>query len=84
MRGSDTMRGRATAAGFPKVITHGSGHKIAVCVRVWSFDQYDAMSRTPQKETSKPAEPQIKTGDSGTSRGRAYDFCCAGLRPKGR
>ena len=74
MHGSDTMRGRVTAGGFPKVIKHRSGHKVAVCVRIWNFDQYDAMSRTPQPAAKKAKGPSVRTGDRGVSRGKSYDF----------
>ncbi len=76
IHGSDTMIGRSTIT--KKVITHpSSGQKLAVCVRMWSFGQYDAMKRIiekpkPQVQTPPPATQQ--EGTRGKRRGRSYDF----------
>lgn len=75
-RGSDTMIGRSTVC--EKVIVHPSGHKLAVVVRLWSFDKYDAMKRILEKPAAPRPAPEVKTvdpvGPSGKRRGRSYDF----------
>lgn len=75
MRGHDKMAGRMPVAGFPKVIVHpANGRKIAVSAVVWSFDQYDAMSRTDtrRKPVAKPKTQQPT--QPGNRRGKTYDF----------
>lgn len=76
MRGEDTMIGRMPVAGFPKVIVHpNNGRKIAVSAIVWSFDQFDAMNRTPQPRTPPKGGTSSGTnGPAGNRRGRTYDF----------
>lgn len=74
MRGNDTASGRATVAGFPKIIKHPSGHKIAVCARVWSFDQYNAINRVKERPTVQPVSQPAQPMTPGTRRGRTYDF----------
>ncbi len=76
-RGSDTMIGRSTVK--RKVVTHPeTGHKVAVCVRMWSFGQYEAMKRIIEKP--RPQQPAAVAptatpqGTSGRRRGRSYDF----------
>ena len=77
-KGSDTMIGRSTVC--EKVIKHPGGHKIAVCVRMWSFGQYEAMKRIIERPKAPvvvapveaPAAPAA--GTSGKRRGRSYDF----------
>ncbi len=76
IHGSDTLIGRSTVA--KKVIVHpSSGQKLAVCVRMWSFGQYEAMKRIiekpkPQVQAAPPAaQPE---GTRGKRRGRSYDF----------
>lgn len=77
-KGSDTMIGRSTVC--EKVLVHPtSGQKVAVCVRMWSFGQYDAMKRIierkPLQEMAAPASAPVQpTGTSGKNRGRSYDF----------
>ncbi len=78
-KGSDTMIGRSTVC--EKVIKHPSGQKIAVCVRMWSFGQYEAMKRIierPQEPvTVQPPPAPVVTptpGTPGKRRGRGYDF----------
>jgi len=71
--GTDTMIGRSTVA--KKVVVHPqSGQKIAVCVRMWSFGQYDAMKGLIERP--KPGEATLPppSGTSGQRRGRSYDF----------
>ena len=78
MRGSDSMIGRST----PKpavIVDHPSGHAVAVCVRMWSFGQYDAMKRVVDRNAERPSgrtPAQRKFGESGsgTRRGRSFDF----------
>lgn len=77
IHGNDTMRGRSTVA--KKVLVHpANGHKLAICVRMWSFDQYDAMTRIIEKPKARPEEqppsPVSNPGPSGKRRGRSYDF----------
>lgn len=75
-KGSDTMTGRSTVC--EKVIAHPSGHKLAVVVRMWSFDKYDAMKRIidrgepPTNPVATPAA--TPAGASGKRRGKNYDF----------
>ena len=77
-KGSDTMIGRSTVC--EKVLVHPtSGQKVAICVRMWSFGQYDAMKRIierkPLQEVTAPAPaPAQPAGTSGKNRGRSYDF----------
>lgn len=77
IQGSDTMRGRSEVR--KRVLTHpSSGKKLAVYVMMWSFDQYDAMTRIiekpkPQVVLPPDAAPQ-PAGTSGKRRGRSYDF----------
>ncbi|MGN0846998.1 MAG: DUF6844 domain-containing protein [Kiritimatiellia bacterium] len=77
-KGSDTMIGRSTVC--EKVIVHPtSGQKIALCVRMWSFGQYDAMKRIierkrPTLPSAQVVPPQVPAGTSGKNRGRSYDF----------
>ncbi len=76
-KGSDTMIGRSTVC--EKVLVHPtSGQKIAVCVRMWSFGQYDAMKRIIERRPPTPpagvAAPTPASGAAGKSRGRSYDF----------
>ena len=71
--GSDTMIGRSTV--LKKVIVHpNNGHKLAVCVRMWSFGQYDAMKRVIERP--KPEQPRAEAPATtpGKRRGRSYDF----------
>ena len=74
--GSDTMIGRSTIT--KKVIVHpSSGQKLAVCVRMWSFGQYDAMKRIIEKPKPQPPPvvPDVQpVGTPGKRRGRSYDF----------
>lgn len=77
IKGTDTMIGRSTVA--KKVIMHpSSGQKLAICVRMWSFKQYDAMKRIiekPKPEAVVPVAPVTPVnGTSGKRRGRSYDF----------
>lgn len=75
--GSDTMIGRSTV--FKELVPHphAKAHQVAVCVRMWSFDQFDAMSgiknrpRGPVSEQD-PVVPVRVT--PGARRGRTYDF----------
>jgi hypothetical protein len=75
-KGSDTMIGRSTVC--EKVIKHHSGHDLAVVVRLWSFDKYDAMKRIIDKPRNPPPPPSVKpanpVGPAGNRRGRSYDF----------
>jgi hypothetical protein len=75
-KGSDTMIGRSTVC--EKVIKHHSGHDLAVVVRLWSFDKYDAMKRIIDKPRNPPPPPSVKpanpVGPAGKRRGRSYDF----------
>lgn len=76
-KGSDTMIGRSTVC--EKVIKHPSGQKIALCVRMWSFGQYEAMKRIierPQQPTVVVPAPVAapESGTRGKNRGRSYDF----------
>lgn len=72
------MIGRSTVC--EKVIVHPtSGQKIALCVRMWSFGQYDAMKRIierrqPDPVPAQPSAPAVPAGTSGKNRGRSYDF----------
>ena len=70
------MIGRSTV--LKKVIVHpSSGQKLAVCVRMWSFGQYNAMKRIiekPKPQVVVPAPTPQPTGTSGKRRGRSYDF----------
>ena len=71
--GSDTMIGRSTV--LKKVIEHPqSRQKLAVCVRMWSFGQYDAMKRTIERPKPAVQQPAASSGTSGSRRGRSYDF----------
>ena len=75
-KGIDTMIGRSTVC--EKVIPHPSGHKLAVVVRMWSFDKYDAMKRVLDRGAA-PAKPVVApverpAGPSGKRRGKSYDF----------
>ena len=77
IQGNDTLIGRSTVA--KKVLVHpSSGQKLAVCVRMWSFGQYDAMKRIiekPKPAVETPAAPSAQPeGTSGKRRGRSYDF----------
>ena len=71
--GSDTMIGRSTV--YEDVIEHKTGHRIAICVRMWSFNQFDAMKQIkdtpkkpePPKKPVKPAQPAVKPS-------KTYDF----------
>ncbi len=76
IQGKDTLIGRSTV--LKKVIAHpSSGRKLAVCVRMWSFGQYDAMKRIiekPQSRPTTPAAPAAPQGTRGKRRGRSYDF----------
>lgn len=78
LRGHDTMIGRSTPVP-PVILEHPSGHAVAVCVRMWSFKQYDAMKkgvdgnvRSPSDGLSAPRE--LGESGRGTRRGRSYDF----------
>ena len=56
-KGADTMIGRSTVC--EKVIVHPtSGQKIALCVRMWSFGQYDAMKRIIERRQPDPVPAQ--------------------------
>lgn len=73
--GNDTMIGRSTV--LKKMLTHASGHKIAIVVRRWSFGQLDAarsiLNGKPQpKDNPKP--PAVNSEDRGKRQGRSYDF----------
>lgn len=71
--GSDTLIGRSTV--MKKVIAHPqSGQRLAVCVRMWSFGQYDAMKRVIERPAPAAAAPAAPSGTSGKRRGRSYDF----------
>ena len=77
IQGKDTLVGRSTVA--KKVLVHpSSGQKLAVCVRMWSFGQYDAMKRIiekPKPEVKVPVAPVTQPeGTPGKRRGRSYDF----------
>lgn len=75
MRGEDTMIGRMPVAGFPKVIVHpNNGRQIAVSAIVWSFDQFDAMNRTPPPRKSEGNVSSGNQGPAGNRRGKTYDF----------
>lgn len=71
--GTDTMIGRSTV--MKKVITHPqSGQRLAVCVRMWSFGQYDAMKRVIERPKADKPVHAAPSGTSGRRRGRSYDF----------
>lgn len=77
MTGADTMIGRSTV--FKKVVPHPNGHKLAICVRLWSFDKYDAMKRVIERPAAAQPAPavapaSVSKGTSGKRRGRSYDF----------
>ncbi|MBO7685972.1 MAG: hypothetical protein J6V72_06305 [Kiritimatiellae bacterium] len=77
IQGQDTLIGRSTV--LKKVLVHpSSGQKLAVCVRMWSFGQYDAMKRIIEKPKPQVVVPPVPapqpTGTSGKRRGRSYDF----------
>lgn len=73
VKGSDTMIGRSTV--LKKTIVHPqSGQSLAVCVRMWSFGQYDAMKRVIERPAPATAAPEAPSGTSGQRRGRSYDF----------
>lgn len=70
---SDTMIGRSTV--MHKVITHPqSKQQVAVCVRMWSFGQYDAMKRVIERPKTDAQSSRKALGPSGSRRGRSYDF----------
>ena len=77
VHGTDTLIGRSTVA--KKVLVHpANGHKLAVCVRMWSFGQYDAMKRIIEKPQTPPRvvapAAGAPAGTPGQRRGRSYDF----------
>ena len=75
VKGSDTLIGRSTVV--KKVVVHPqSEQKLAVCVRMWSFGQYDAMKRVIERPKPAEAKPGAEqpAGTSGNRRGRSYDF----------
>ena len=74
VKGSDTMIGRSTVV--KKVVVHPqSEQKLAVCVRMWSFGQYDAMKRVIERPKPSETKPTgDSTGTPGKRRGRSYDF----------
>jgi hypothetical protein len=77
IQGQDTLIGRSTV--LKKVLVHpSSGQKLAVCVRMWSFGQYNAMKRIIEKPKPQvvvpPAPAPQPAGTSGKRRGRSYDF----------
>lgn len=85
VKGADTMIGRSTVC--KKIVTHPvNGRKIAVCVKLWSFDQLKEMQRLvngPEEEKTPvakpvvpqaPAKPAPRAVPAGKRRGRSYDF----------
>ena len=77
IKGRDTMRGRSEVKKC--VLTHpSSGRKLAVYVLMWSFGQYDAMTRIIEKPKPQvvvpPAPAPQPASTSGKRRGRSYDF----------
>lgn len=67
------MIGRSTV--MHKVITHPqSKQQVAVCVRMWSFGQYDAMKRVIERPKTDAQSSRKALGPSGSRRGRSYDF----------
>lgn len=75
------MSGITTVYG-PKMVTHPSGHKVAIVVRRWSFAQVDAIKEMGrlEKEVEKrgavqpAAKPNQSTDGSGVRSGATYDF----------
>lgn len=75
------MSGITTVYG-PKMVTHPSGHKVAVVVRRWSFAQVEAIKEMGrlEKEVEKKgavqstARPNQATDGSGVRSGATYDF----------
>lgn len=75
------MAGITTVYG-PKMITHPSGHKVAVVVRRWSFAQVDSIKEMErlERETEKAGgvvpvpKPTAPKGGSGVRSGATYDF----------
>ncbi len=74
-QGSDSLAGRRTL--FSRVLTHPSGHKVAVVVRMWSFRSLDEVKKTlqgPKPPKAAPAQkPKVQEGPA-VRKGRTYDF----------
>lgn len=72
-KGSDTMKGRTTV--YERVVKHPEGHRIAVCVRKWSFGQVEAVNEVLNQGVRKaPVRETKKVYDSGVRSSRTYDF----------
>ena len=75
------MEGISTVFG-PQMITHPSGHRVAVVVRSWSFARIDAIREAERMErevdkrggTVPPPQPKPVPGGSGVRSGATYDF----------
>ena len=75
------MEGISTAFG-PLMVTHKSGHRVALVVRRWSFDRVEAIREAEriEKEADKsggtvpPPQPKPAPGGSGVRSGATYDF----------
>ena len=75
------MEGISTAFG-PLMVTHPSGHRVALVVRRWSFDRVEAIREAERMEkeadkrggTVPPPQPKPVPGGSGVRSGATYDF----------
>lgn len=73
--GGDTLLGRDTV--FEGILTHPSGHKIAVAVRRWSFATVDAtkaIDAPKKKEAEANKAPAVQREGAGVRSGATFDF----------
>ncbi|MGN0866655.1 MAG: DUF6844 domain-containing protein [Oligosphaeraceae bacterium] len=74
-QGSDSLAGRRTLVS--RILTHPSGHKVAMVVRMWSFRSLDEVKNTLQTPRNPPRAPARKTGvqeGPAVRKGHTYDF----------
>jgi len=72
---SDTMAGRSTV--FKRMLRHPNGHRVAVVVRQWSYEQLDAVDAIlngPKMEAPKAPGVKVQDDGAGVRKGRSYDF----------
>ncbi len=74
-QGSDTLAGRRTLVS--RILSHPSGHKVAMVVRMWSFRSLDEVKKTlqePKKTTPAPVRKTRVQEAPALRKGRTYDF----------